>query len=527
MDTWLYILAIALSPQYQALVQQTRDAHTLVATWTLATRADAVPTLAYDCLLIDAALPDAELHALLAAAHTARPVPAIVALLPAADAPLPVALRGVAAQVLPAAGLTPGVLAVVIRSAVRAQRAEQHIDLLADASRALAASHDVYTNLAQLAGRVVGSFADWCAIDVIEDGGHLTRIALAATQAAARMTESYQPTAVLAAGQTQFYPDVAAASADALTDAQRAALQQINEAALISVPLRARAQTLGALTLARHSSALPYTEADRATAEELARRVAMAVDNGHLYRTAQDAIRSRDVFLSVAAHDLKTPLTTLLGYATLLQRRLQNGTVQPERDARAIDNMVTQAKRLSTLLNTLLDLSRMPHNAVKLDQHACDFAALIQRVVDQTRATAPGHTLDLDVPGEPILVFGDAERLELVVRNLVQNAIQHSPPGGAISVRLTHTADQSQFAVQDQGIGIPRDVLPRIFSRFNRAADANVYTVTSMGIGLYIVKQIVELHGGAVGVQSAEGQGSTFTVTLPLHPRAEPAAAAP
>lgn len=513
MDTRLHILAIARSPQHHALVQQARDANTLSATWIVATGADAVPILACNCLLLDAALPNAELHALLAAAQTARPPPAIVTL-------------------LPTDGLAPHALIAIIRSAVRAQHAEQRMLLLADASRALAASHDMDTNLAQLVGRVVGSFADWCAVDVIEDGGQLTRLALAthaegalaASQAAARVAEGYQPITVFVAGQTQFYPDVAAAPDDALTPAQRAALQRIGGATLLSVPLLAHAQTLGALTFARHSSALPYTEADRATAEELARRVAMAVDNGQLYRTAQDAIRSRDMFLSVAAHDLKTPLTTLLGYATLLQRRLQSGTVQPERDTRAINSMVTQAKRLNTLLNTLLDVSRMPHNAVILNQHVCDLTALLRRIVDQIRTTASGHTVDLDVPGESIFVFGDAERLELVVRNLLQNAMQYSPAGGAISVRLTHTADQAQLAVQDQGTGISRDALPRIFSRFYRAADTNVHTVTSMGIGLYIVKQIVELHGGAVDVQSAEGQGSTFTVTLPLRPRAAPAA---
>jgi signal transduction histidine kinase len=121
------------------------------------------------------------------------------------------------------------------------------------------------------------------------------------------------------------------------------------------------------------------------------------------------------------------------------------------------------------------------------------------------------------MPDDAVVVDGDAARLELVLRNLLQNAVQYSPAGGVILVTLEHGDVEACLSIQDHGVGIPREALARIFGRFYRARDTSVHTATGMGVGLYIVKQIVESHGGYVDVQSVEGAGSTFRVCLPLH----------
>lgn len=517
MDTPQSILVIIHNPDVQSRVRRALDASDLRdARYTLAQSSDAPAALARapcDCVLLDMGMPAADVEAVVAAVRQARPQPAIVALLPDGFAPRAGAAPDVE-QYLPLAALTPAMLALSVRNAVRMKRAAP-LELLGGISRLLAAAEDYDARLASVAQCIVEHVADWCAIDLMIDGD-LTRAVLAArTPASVRVTmfpdrasnrhaAAFFPPAAIHTGRTQVYSDVAMPG-------------ETQAAALISVPLRARGQLLGAMTFVRHNPSARFGAADRDLAEEIGRRIAMAVDNELLYRTSQEAMRARDVFLSVAAHELKTPLTALLGYATLLKRRLERGLQQPERDLRGVKIMVEQAQRLSKLLNTLLDIARMPHAPLQLEHSQCDLPQLMRRVTDEMRPMLRYHTLDVRIPDDRVVVAGDAERLEMVLHNLLQNAVQYSPSGGVIVVTLVHDDTEACVSVQDHGVGIPREALPRIFGRFYRATDTSVHTATGMGVGLYIVKQIVESHGGYVDVQSVEGIGSTFTVCLPLY----------
>jgi PAS domain S-box-containing protein len=226
-------------------------------------------------------------------------------------------------------------------------------------------------------------------------------------------------------------------------------------------------------------------------------------------------VRLRDEFLTVASHELRTPLTALLGNAQLLQRHAQRTTVFSQRDHRSVDVIVDQASRLNRMVVTLLDLSRLQMGQMTLERAPLDLGALARRVVEEVRPTNKMHTIDYIGPDAPLMIDGDALRLEQVLQNLVQNAIKYSPAGGPVRVQVEGHANMVSLAVADEGIGIPAGSLPQLFQRFYRATNANSY-ISGLGIGLYVVKEIVSHHGGRIEVASVEGQGSTFTVWLPV-----------
>ncbi|GIV98127.1 MAG: hypothetical protein KatS3mg057_2784 [Herpetosiphonaceae bacterium] len=230
----------------------------------------------------------------------------------------------------------------------------------------------------------------------------------------------------------------------------------------------------------------------------------------------QEALQMRDRFLSIASHELKTPVTSLLGYAQLLQRRAEReGFVDP-RNQRALSALIGQAHRLHRLLISLLDLSRLQMEQFSIDRGVVDLAALTRRAVEEMQPLLEYHTLQLAGTDQPLVVEGDELRLEQVLHNLLQNAIKYSPQGGPIEVVIERRDIHACVRIRDKGIGIPADALPNLFSRFFRAANVNRQQINGMGIGLYLVREIVNLHQGTIEVESHEGEGSTFSVLLPL-----------
>ncbi len=293
-------------------------------------------------------------------------------------------------------------------------------------------------------------------------------------------------------------------------------LRTLGFTSYMCVPLLTRGNILGVITLVTAASGRRYQPDDLALAEELARRAAIAVDNAQLYREAQEAIRVRDLFLSIASHELKTPLTSLLGNAQLLGRRAAYEGGANERLQRTVRVIVEQAGRLNKMITALLDISRIQTGQLSIEQGRLDLGALVRRVVDETQPTFSCHTITCALPNEELVIAGDELRLEQVLQNLLNNAAKYSPSGGPISVRLDQRGGHGCITVSDQGIGIPREALPNLFQRFYRAHNVETQHFSGMGVGLYVVKEIVTLHGGSVDVQSTEGAGSTFTVYLPL-----------
>jgi len=242
-----------------------------------------------------------------------------------------------------------------------------------------------------------------------------------------------------------------------------------------------------------------------------------ALDNAkQAAATAEAALSARDQFISLAVHELRTPLTALLGYAQILERRATREENLSERNQNSVHIIADQALRLTKMMESLLTVARIQAGRLSIERAPVDLRQLIQRVVEDVQPTLTVHTLSAHVPPEPVIIAGDELRLEQVVHNLLHNAIKYSPAGGPVDVWVSQQGGLAIVQVSDQGIGISAAEVPRLFDRFYRASNANEPHKDGMGIGLYVVKEIITLHGGSVDVVSQERSGSTFTFSLPL-----------
>lgn len=233
-------------------------------------------------------------------------------------------------------------------------------------------------------------------------------------------------------------------------------------------------------------------------------------------KRAEDALYLRDQFLALASHELKTPLAAVLGHIELLLRRVDRENSLNARDRRSLQIISEQTKRLDKMVHSLLDISRIEAGQLSIERSDVDVCALVRRVVDEAQLMRGERIIELQSAMRSAVVQGDELRLEQVFQNLVQNAAKYSPPASPIAVTIRQHDESVWIVVQDRGIGIPQAALPHLFDRFYRAPNAQEGSAGGMGIGLYVVKQIVELHGGRVTVESTEGTGSAFTVVLPL-----------
>jgi PAS domain S-box-containing protein len=413
-----------------------------------------------------------------------------------------------------------------------AEAAQQRFAFLAQASEVLSSSLDYRTTIASVARLAVPEMADWCAVDLASDSGTLERLAVehvdpAKVQWAHELQRRYPPDPnaptgayhVMRTGQPEFYPEISEEMLQAagVDEEQLQIIRDIGFTSAIVAPMATPERTLGVLSLVTTAeSGKRFDESDVALARELARRAALAVVNARLYDEAGSAIRARDQFISVASHELKTPLSSLLGYTQLVQRRTEREGGLSERDQKALSMVVRQVRRLDRMINSLLDLSRIETGQLNIERGPVDVCALAQRLVEEIRPTLDQHTLEFSCPVEKMIIEGDEFRLEQVLHNLIQNAAKYSPEGGSIEVEVEHKADERQvcIAVSDHGIGIPDEAIPSLFTRFFRAHNAR--QISGMGIGLYVVREIITLHGGTTSVASKEGEGSTFTLCLPL-----------
>ncbi|WP_304986929.1 sensor histidine kinase [Corallococcus sp. CA054B] len=253
----------------------------------------------------------------------------------------------------------------------------------------------------------------------------------------------------------------------------------------------------------------------------------MAARIDRTQKELREAIVIRDQFLSMASHELRTPLTPLKATLALLIRQLEAGQgTSPERQRDTIARLNRQVDRLTRLIGDMLDVSRLQSGRFTLTVAPMDVVALAREVVERIHVTRPERQglVSLDVPDGPLVGRWDEQRLEQLVTNLVENALRYSPPGMPVVVRVREESDGVRVDVEDQGIGIPRESLPQLFTPFFRARNAAEHYAGGLGLGLAICREIVERHGGRIQAASeGPGKGTCFTVKLPRSAVAEAA----
>ncbi|BAY27499.1 two-component hybrid sensor and regulator [Calothrix sp. NIES-2100] len=235
-------------------------------------------------------------------------------------------------------------------------------------------------------------------------------------------------------------------------------------------------------------------------------------------RTARQRVeaasRAKDEFLAILSHELRNPLTVLLGWVPLLRNRdCDEATVD-----HALEAIEQSSKQLHYLIEDILDTSRIASGKLQLNSHPIDLSLLVQAALDSVNLSAVAKNIQLVSSLSSISVLGDAERLQQVLGNLLSNAIKFTPAGGRVDITLSQVDQQAQIQVSDTGIGIPANLLPHIFERFYQGDSSTTKTNQGLGLGLAIVRYLIELHGGTVLAESpGEGQGATLTVRLPLY----------
>ncbi len=422
-----------------------------------------------------------------------------------------------------------------VRARDALQQSEQTARFLAEASAALAVLVDFDSTLQKVASLAVPSFADWATVDLAEGDGTLRRVAVAhadpaKVELARELHRRFPPDPaapqgvwnILRTGRAEIVPEI---TDELLVRSTKDGelLRIVRELGLksyVGVPLKVRGKAVGVITFVGSESGRRYADADLATAQDLADRAAIAVENAQLYRELRDADRRKDEFLATLAHELRNPLAPIRnGLQVLRLSGPENGMV-----AEARSMMERQLSQMVRLVDDLLDVSRISRNKLDLKRQRVAVADVVHSAVETSRPLIEQarHTLAVTLPPDPVELDADFVRLAQVFSNLLNNSAKYTEPGGHIWLTAEIAGREVVVRVRDTGLGIPADALPRIFEMFSQV-DRNMERAQGgLGIGLTLVRRLVEMHGGTVEARSdGPGRGSEFTVRLPLTAQAE------
>jgi signal transduction histidine kinase/CheY-like chemotaxis protein len=409
------------------------------------------------------------------------------------------------------------------------KRLEHTLRFLAQASAAITALVDYESALQKVAHLAVPFFADWCAVDMLDADGSLRRLAVAhvdpaKVELAHQAQRGYPPDPnalngpphVIRTGQAELVPEITDAMiASAAKDPEHLKLlQDLGLKSYLCVPLVVQGKPLGAITFIAAESTRRYGQEDQAVAEDLAHRSAGAVENARLYMELREADRRKDDFLAMLAHELRNPLAPIRNALQILRLRNADGvTVE-----RAKDVMERQIEHLVRLVDDLLDVSRFMRDKIELKKEKIELHKIVDRAVETAQPVidAQGHKLTVSLPSKPIWVEADSIRFAQVIANLLNNAAKYTKKAGRIELSALQDGAEVVLRVKDDGIGIAPDMLPRIFDLFTQVDRSFDRSQGGLGIGLTLVRRLVEMHHGQVTAYSAGlGKGSEFIVRIP------------
>jgi signal transduction histidine kinase/DNA-binding response OmpR family regulator len=433
--------------------------------------------------------------------------------------------------------LVPAVARELGDAAVRRERrrAAGGQRLLTEAGAILIASLDYADTLQRASHVAIPTFADHCHIDMRGDDGIVRRVAVADVDPGRDIQPSDQNDDPQPGAETEDSCGLALAAIDSI----------VTLPGLVVIPLSLRGATLGAISFVMTRSGRKYLADDVSLAQGLARRIAMALDNARSYAAeqraradaeaaaldnarlfaserrahadAEAAVRTRDEFLSIASHELRTPVTAIKCTAQLLLSSFGQGSIEPAQVVHRLQMVNAMSDRLNLLIGDLLDVSRLRTGQLRLRPQSVDVVRLAAEMVDQYRILLGSHyPLLFTTSGTLSPLTVDPHRIQQTLSNVLENALKYSPDGGPIEVTVHAEGSGVLMTVADQGIGLPPEAAGTIFEPFGRGANAQQRQVPGMGLGLYIARQIVEQHGGRIWAESAgEGRGAVVSIWLP------------
>lgn len=448
----------------------------------------------------------------------------------------------------------------------QAELAGKQANFSAHLSSFVTGAFDYSANLEKLVRLLTAEFADWVAVDLLNESGSLERAAVASQDFRQEefLRASYKhyplnlkgphPVAqALRESKARLVktPGVSPFESDFDPDGPASELTYSgHDQSYILAPLLTGTETLGIFIFVRMTNRPPFEAADLALAEDLATKVAMMVQNSRLYVKLQAALENqqelnyfKDLYLSILSHELRNPLASIRGYTQVIGRSLksrQNSTITAEADLepltqlefdkefRALNILINQSDRMNRMVNELLDFSRIQKNTFELNyMTTVDLVELIETIVEQQSMVVKTHPFEVTTSQPQIKGVMDENHLEQVFNNLISNAVKYSPNGSPVNIDLQFqpappdredAVDYVLVAVRDYGQGIDREALPHLFERYYRVRTEKNRMVQGLGLGLYICKEIVRQHGGELWVESEIDEGSTFYVRLPLQP---------
>ncbi len=406
---------------------------------------------------------------------------------------------------------------------------EGNLQYLVEASKILSSSLDYEKTLCTVAELAVPHIADWCTVDVFNDKGELKQVAVAHKDPKkvkwAQEFRKKQPidlksntgiSLVLSTGKPFLISEITdELLRTSIKDQKTYRLaKSLGFYSVMVVPIYIREKINGAISFISTEGKRHYNQADLNMAEELANRASLAIENAKLYKGSQEAITLRDEFITVASHELKTPVTSVKIFTQILKKHSEQ--IGDQKAVQHLSKMDLQISKLTELIYDLLNVSKIQAGKIEFRKEFFDFDKAVTEIVDILQQSETKHIIKI-IGSTHKKIFADEERIGQVVNNLISNAFKYSPNSDKVVIRLKADKINVYVEVQDFGIGMEQEHLERIFERFYRIYGNPETSFSGLGIGLYISAEIIRRHNGKLWVESNPGKGSTFYFSLPIH----------